>query len=234
MTLNDYETETIEVICISIRADERGTLLVRLEDDAGVQAEIDGSLLTDNDLPIPEPGNPTEVTIGVHERAFKEAHTVARSKIAGILHHHFDGILASAQAILDDLELYSVRIDPDKPSPAIGTLLEAWDSDPLLLMPDGSGRITHLGKGMDAASMSFTAWQPGRGFCRGIGLPDAEQRLEAFTGLGTGSNLLRGMIRLTDIAIGASTAPRMEASQYMDRYRHDNETLIIHNKKQTK
>jgi|GEM_PF-2291613 len=206
--------ETIQAECIGLHTDAKGVLWVSLENEMGVKVEINGSLFVDNGLPVPDGLGPAEVSAGVYDHWFGRGDEETRATLAKVLHRHFDGILASRQTILEDLELYMVRIEPTTRSCAIGALLEAWGRDPLLLLPEGSGCITNLSLDRSGRTIRFTAWHPRQGFFQGAGLTESQQRLESFRRLRSGSSFIRGMIRLAELAIGVSSAPRIEGLRY--------------------
>jgi len=200
---------TLEAECIAVRRDEQGVAWVTLENESGLKVELNGSLFIDNGLPIPKPGL-AEVTVGVYDLWFEKGHVETRSTLSRILYHHFDGIVASKQTILDDLELYMVRIDPTGPKWAAGALLEAWERDAAFRAPDGEGRITQLTIPSSGRAARFTAWHPKQGFYQGAIHSDYEGRLERYDTLRGGSNFIRGMQRLAEIAVMASKAPELK------------------------
>lgn len=201
--------QTLEAECVSVREDEKGVAWVTLENESGLKVELNGSLFIDNGLPIPKPGL-AEVTAGVYDLWFEKGHVETRAALSRIMHHHFDGIVASKQAILDDLELYMVRIDQTGPRWAVGALLEAWDNDSAFHAPDGEGRITQLSRPGSGRAIRFTAWHANRGFYDGILPPSADGRLARYNTLRGGSSFIRGMQRLADMAAKASKAPPLK------------------------
>lgn len=196
---------TLEAECVAVRQDEKGVAWVTLENESGLKVELNGSLFIDNGLPIPKPGL-AEVTAGVYDLWFEKGHVETRANLSRLLYHHFDGIVASKQTILDDLELYMVRIDPNGPRWAVGALLEAWEHDAAFRGVDGESHITQLTRPNSGRAIRFTAWHPKRGFHDGTLPPTAEDRLRRYNALRGGSTFIRGMQRLADMAAKASQA----------------------------